>query len=210
MIELPADFMCHKLAANDVLLEGSLPDSLLINGDQFEILWDMHPVEYHMIQMHGRLVKTPRWQQTYGMDYHYTGQTNQALPIPPVLKILLDWSRGTIDSRLNGILVNWYDGRLGHYIGRHRDSIQNMIIGAPIVTISFGESRIFRLRPWPSRTDGSPIDFMARNGKVFVMPWETNRHFYHEVPFSKNCLERRVSVTIRGFESGRTSLFGYP
>lgn len=25
--------------------------------------------------MHGRKVKTPRWQQAYGADYRYTGNT---------------------------------------------------------------------------------------------------------------------------------------
>ena len=54
----------------------------------------------------------------------------------------------TVDDRLNGLLLNWYDGRLGHYIGKHRDSRVNMIHGAPIVTISLGEERSFRLAPW--------------------------------------------------------------
>ena len=73
--------------------------------------------------MHGRPVQTPRWQQAYGADYHYTGQTNAALPVPKSLEPVRDLARRAIDERLNGLLLNWYDGKLGHYIGPHHDSV---------------------------------------------------------------------------------------
>lgn len=159
----------------------------------------MHPAEYHVIKMHGRLVPTPRWQQAYGVDYRYTGRTNAALPVTPLLVPLLNWSRDAVDERLNGVLVNWYDGALRHYIGRHRDSTVNLAAGAPIVTISFGEERIFRLRPWRGR---GTVDFAARDGTVFVMPANTNRAWTHEVPPSAKRMGRRISVTVRGFLNG--------
>ena len=148
--------------------------------------------------MPGGPVKTPRWQQAYGADYHYTGRVNKALPVPPLLQPLLDWSRGAVAKELNGILLNWYDGSMGHYIGKHRDSIQNMVAGSPIVTISFGEERTFRLRPW--RQSGFQ-DFPARDGTVFVMPYDTNLAWTHEVPTRAKRQGRRISVTIRAFVS---------
>lgn len=111
----------------------------------------MHPPEYHEILMHGRAVKTPRWQQAFGKDYHYPGRVNRALPVPPLLEPLLSRSRGNVDTRLNRVLVNWYDGMSGHYIGRHRDSTREMVKGVPVVTVSFGEERVFRLRPYRGR-----------------------------------------------------------
>ena len=60
---------------------------------------------------------------------------------------VLEWSRSEIHDGLNGVLLNWYDGTLGHYIGKHRDSTTNMVSGTPIVTVSLGEARVFRLRP---------------------------------------------------------------
>jgi alkylated DNA repair dioxygenase AlkB len=136
------------------------------------------------------------------MDYHYTGRTNRALPVPPILERLLAWATEAIDPRLNGVLVNWYDGSLGHYIGRHRDSRVNLVPGAPIVTISFGEERIFRLRPWPNTRGKQSVDFQARDGKVFVMPFETNLAWTHEVPASSKWKGRRISVTLRAFAVG--------
>src|SRR5687767_12454193 len=101
---------------------GELPASLVPDRDGFEALWALHPGDFHEIAIHGRRVKTPRWQQAYGADYHYTGRVNAALPLVPPMDEWLAWSRARFDPRLNGLLLNWYDGRAGHYIGRHRDS----------------------------------------------------------------------------------------
>lgn len=199
MKEFESGFKAHELGSALKLWVGRLPDPLLPDLDDFERLWEAHPKEFHEIRMPGGLVKTPRWQQAFGKDYHYTGRTNRSMPIPPSLEPFLKWLRENIAAELNGLLLNWYDGRLGHYIGRHRDSIKDMIPGTPIVTISLGEERIFRIRPWPAKLEGTPFDFPARDGTVFVMPWETNLAFTHEVPRSTRLTGRRISITLRGF-----------
>jgi len=178
------------------VLVGSLPEALIPDTAGFEALWALHPGDFHEIKMHGRLVRTPRWQQAYGADYRYTGNTNRALPLTGEMERLLAWSREVFEPRLNGLLFNWYDGASGHYIGKHRDSDQNRIEGTPIVTISFGEERVFRMRPW--RGQGF-VDVPAVNGGVIVIPWNTNRAFTHEVPAPKGAKGKRISVTIRGF-----------
>lgn len=196
------NFDRHGLPGGQQIWVGRLPAALRVDTNQFETLWRLHPKEFHEILMAGRLVKTPRWQQAYGVDYHYTGRSNKALPLPPILEPILGWARATIEKSLNGVLLNWYDGSRGHYIGRHRDSVRNMRANAPIVTISFGEERVFRIRPWPVRPGAKPVDLAAPDGCVFVMPWETNRTFTHEVPPSKSKTGRRISVTIRSFNEG--------
>ena len=188
----------HDLDGTHSFYAGQLSGELRFGSDEFEQLWQLHPEEFHEIKIHGRPVKTPRWQQAYGADYHYTGRVNKALPVPDILQPLLTWSRQAIASELNGILLNWYDGSHGHYIGKHRDSTKNMIYGAPIVTISLGQERTFRLRPWK---ENGLRDFQATDGKVFIMPYDTNLAWTHEVPSSKKLLKRRVSVTIRAFGS---------
>lgn len=197
--KLEIGFECHGLENGHTLWSGDLPVEFRLDPANFEALWQMRPPEYHEILMHGRAVKTPRWQQAFGMDYHYTGRVNRALPIPSLLGPLLAWSQEHIDERLNSILINWYDGLLGHYIGRHRDSTKEMINGVPIVTISFGEERIFRLRPYRG---AGRRDFPARDGGVFIMPYETNQAWTHEVPRARRFSGRRISVTLRGFLDG--------
>lgn len=189
-------FRCHRLDEKHVFYCGQLAEERIPGAQQFKDLWQLHPQQFHEILIHGRLVETPRWQQAYGRDYYYTNRTNRALPVPGILLPFLEWGQQSVDPHLNGILLNWYDGKLGHYIGRHRDSIQGMVEGIPVVTVSLGEQRKFRLRPW--RGEGKQ-DFAAPHGTVFIMPYESNLAWTHEVPKSRRCQGQRISVTLRGF-----------
>ena len=82
--------------------------------------------------------------------------------------------------------------------------VEDAAVGSPIVTVSFGASRNFRL------TRGKPPARQVRNfeataGTVFVMPWDTNKEWKHEVPHRKCDTSRRVSVTFRAFSPERKS-----
>ena len=191
-----AHFATFNLDEHHTLQSGKVPSELVWDDARFSSIWEMHPLEFPQILIHGKLIATPRWQQSYGRDYRYSGQVNKALPITTELQEIVEWAQAVIDPRLNGILINWYSGP-SHYIGKHRDSVQGLVVGAPIVTISYGQSRIFRIRPF--RGSGS-TDFAADHGSVFVMPFETNTSFYHEVPKSAKNTGRRISVTLRAFE----------
>ncbi len=181
---------------------GSLPDTHLPDTDTFDKIWALHPDEYHRIHIHGREVATPRWQQAYGMDYHYTGKTNGALPVAPILAPFLAWGK-SLDARVNGLLLNWYDAEKGHYIGAHRDSTTNMIPDCPIITLSLGATRNFRFRPWKglkSLPEGPAFtDLLVPHGSVVLIPYATNLRYTHEVPHSKTYGRRRISITLRGF-----------
>jgi len=194
-------FHTHHLADGHVFYDGHLPGRIGSPSALFAELWALHPADYHEINVHGRTVKTPRWQQAYGVDYHYTGRVNKAATIPPMIDPILTWCRAVIDGRFNGLLLNWYDAELGHYIGPHRDSRKNIIVGSPIVTVSLGHERVFRLRPWPSRKGAWRRDFRACDRAVFVMPWETNLAVTHEVPLARKNAGQRISITARCFSA---------
>lgn len=198
-LSLPA-FTRHELGEGLTFLTGRLPDELIWDADRFGEAWAIHPADKHVIHMPGGPVQTPRWQQAYGADYHYTGRTNRALPVPDLLVPVRDWAGRQIDPRLNALLLNWYEGP-GHYIGPHHDSTRDMVADTPIVTVSFGETRVFRL----TRGAGSAKearDFPAENGSVFVLPYATNLAWKHAVPKSARYRGRRISVTLRAFTSG--------
>ncbi len=188
-----ADFTRHDLGDGLAILVGRLPDALVWSADDFAHAWALHPAERPVIHLHGRRVALPRWQQAYGADYHFSGQTSRAQPVPERFQPLLDWSRSAIHPALNGLLLNWYDGP-DHHIGPHRDSERNMAPGAPIVTVSFGETRIFRLSQGRRK-----YDLSAAHGDVFVLPRATNAAWKHAVPKSTRHVGRRISVTVRGF-----------
>jgi alkylated DNA repair dioxygenase AlkB len=192
-------FVTHDLGDGHLLLKGTLPERLVLDGERFEALWAMHPAEFPAILMHGKPVQTPRWQQAYGRDYAFAGTLSTALPVPPLLGPLLAWARESIDARINGLLVNWYDGSLGHYIGPHHDDVRSVVDGSPIVTVSFGETRDFRLSG--GGEDQKPHDFPAPPGTVFVLPYDTNLAWKHSVPKKARYKGRRVSATFRAFQS---------
>ena len=185
----------HALDASHDVWLGRLPEELIPTAEETEALWALHPEAFHMIRIHGRTIPTPRWQQAYGKNYRYTGALQNALPIPDALAALLRWSRG-LDERLNGLLLNWYDGGSKHYIGAHRDDTRDLQDGSPIVTLSFGEERVFRLRPWKQR---GYTDLTVGHGDVLLIPWKTNAAWTHEVPHFVRYTGRRISVTIRAF-----------
>ncbi len=192
-------FTAHDLGDGLHFLTGNLPDELRWDAATFEAAWALHPDTKPRIWMHGKEVQIPRWQQAYGLNYHFSGQTSTAVPLPPILEPLLAWARRAVHPTLNAVLLNWYEGP-GHYIGPHHDSTRNMVVGAPIVTMSFGEERVFRL----SRGTGDAretLDFRTPAGTVFVLPRDTNEVWKHAVPKSMRYTGRRISVTVRGFES---------
>ena len=102
-VTIPPGFVTHELDESYKLHAGSLPNDLLLSQDHFESIWKLHPKKFHVVKIGGRLSKTPRWQQAYGVDYHYSGLTNRAIPVPDILSHLLTWGREAIYDRLNGI-----------------------------------------------------------------------------------------------------------
>lgn len=173
----------------------SVPDDLQMNAVQFEQVWLLHPENHHEIWMINRFVKIPRWQATYGADYYFSGSLLKAEPVPSFLLPWLEWVQSEVDGRFNGILVNWYGGP-DHYIGKHRDSMVDFVNGAPIVTISFGETRTFRMRPCHGK---GLEDFVATPGSVIIIPQETNEAWTHEVVKRRKNVGRRISLTFRAF-----------
>lgn len=178
------------LGDTDHLLVGRIPEDLHARDEAFDALWDLHPAEFHRVRGG---IPTPRWSQAYGYEYRYSGSVNRAAPLPPAFAPYLAWAREAVEPRLNGLLVNWYDLALGHYIGAHKDSPVGLVEDAPIVTISLGVERVFRLRRRAKR-----IDVPLTPGTVVVMPAETNRRWDHQVPRTK-AEGRRISVTLRAF-----------
>jgi alkylated DNA repair dioxygenase AlkB len=185
------------LPDGSVYLKGRLPEELIPDEATFERLWDMHPVESTTLVIHGREVKAPRWDRAFGKGYRFSNQVAEPAPLPEILVPYLEWVQRTVDPKANGLFVNWHDATLGHYHGPHRDSTQGLLPGSPIVTISLGEARVFRLAPFPTRRPAIDLEF--KSGEVIVLPWETNQKWYHAIPRLKRNQGRRVSVTVRAF-----------
>ena len=193
MQDLPS-FRRHELADGLFVLTGSLPEALRLPRERFEEFWAMHPPKSPEVVLRGERMLAPRWHQAYGRDYEFAGAVSQALPVPPILQPMLDWTQRTVDARTNGILVNWYDAALEHRIAQHRDSPIQRVPDSPIVTISLGAERTFQMF-----VGKRPVPFRVGDGDVVVIPDATNRRFGHSVPHLPGDTGRRISVTLRSF-----------
>ena len=130
-------------------------------------------------------------------------------------------------GEFNGVLVNWYlDG--GDYIGPHAYTTTHLLPQSDIVTVSFGASRVFRIRgPPPSSlaTSASAAsstkkkggggeasaknailhDIVVRNGDVLVMHGAFQEFYKHEIvkitaAAALATTGPRISVTFRQFK----------
>lgn len=186
---------CLELPGGYALELAALPERLRAEGETFERLWGLHPPQRPRLTLSGRSVTLPRWQQAYGRDYRFSGSVSRALPVPDALQPYLAWARTAIDSRLNGLLLNWYaDGE--DYIGPHSDDTRDLQSDSPIVTIALGAERVFRLHP---RGGGRRVDLLLASGRAVILSWGTNRAFKHSVPRSRRVADRRMSITLRAF-----------
>lgn len=188
--KLSGSFERLRLDVVRCLYFGLLPQDFVPAAPAMDEMWELHPSPVPDAT-HARGASC--WQQAYGRPYRYCS----ALPIPTVLEPLIAWVRDSIDPRLNGVGLNWYDADLGHYMGLHRDVTKCLVKEAPIVTVSFGASRVFRLKPW---WPGDVLDILTGHGTVLVIPFETNRVWRHGVLHRPFDTGRRISVTFRAFE----------
>jgi len=117
-------------------------------------------------------------------------------PMPDVLKTL--WCDVTDYPDLpEACLINWY--REGSKMGAHLDN-DEQAVGAPVVSVSLGDSAIFRMGGKKRR--GSTKGIRLFSGDVVVMAGES-RHCYHSVSkvfFGESTLVPkggRINLTLR-------------
>ncbi|KAL4421408.1 hypothetical protein ABPG75_010699 [Micractinium tetrahymenae] len=103
-----------------------------------ERLWRLCPPERGRIRRSGITL----------CSYTFSGHTLVGGPVPPELQPFLDWANSLpqYGGRFNEVLVNWYqDGR--DWIGTHSDSIAQLLPDSPILSLSLGDTRTFRICP---------------------------------------------------------------
>ena len=98
-----------------------------MNTDTYDELWGIHPIEKGKGMMMGKEIEFPRWQQSYGQSYNFTGVTHQAKKLEhPYLKKILKWVQKHSGQPYKQMLINWYeDGN--HYIGPHSDNESQLV-----------------------------------------------------------------------------------
>jgi alkylated DNA repair dioxygenase AlkB len=194
----------HELSDGNVVRILEMTEESQYDDKALNEIWVLRPVEKQWIKIHGEEVAIPRRQKAYGRDYAFAGQTSKADPTPPVLLPYLQWAQTNICSELNGLLLNWYDGKLKEYIGAHHDDSRQLMPETPIVTVSLGEDRIFRLSRYEFMEGKlrpvEHVDTVVYSGSAIEIPLTTNSAWKHSVPNFVRYKGRRMSITLRSFQ----------
>ena len=158
------------------------------------------------VLVYGKTHKIPRKQAAFGdsgLTYSFSGVTINAHPWLPLLYSLKECVESVLhDETFNFVLVNRYNDGSDH-ISEHRDDERDLVPGASIAGLSFGQSRDFVLKHKDSRgknakrKDIQPVKINLGHGSLLVMKHPTNCDWYHSVPSRKSAAGVRISLTFR-------------
>jgi alkylated DNA repair dioxygenase AlkB len=179
--------------------------------EEFEQLVNRMPrkEEREIISVFSYTGPVPRTQKLFGnSDYKYSGISLLAdTDIDPLVQRCIDYAKGEYpedkypEYEFNGALVNLYeDGK--DCVGWHSDNEDTMVPGCPIISVSFGWTRVFKVRTKDKKNNW---DFVLENGDVAIMEGKDFQHILqHSVPkvlrkIKHNEDTRRINITVRPF-----------
>jgi len=184
--------------AATLVVSGLLPPDIYA---PFEELWSLHPAERGKVIIMSKKVSTPRWQQSYINDYHFSGMSHLAQELPIMLIPLLQWANSLKLGTFNQVLINWYNNG-ADYIGPHSDDERQLVAGSPILSLSLGATRIFRIQPKPATGQRRDIALTDRSYLVMKSPMQSlYKHSIVKVGGDRGLqIGRRINVTFRQFQ----------
>lgn len=184
-----------QLSENSWIDRGKIKPTLSLTE-----LWKICPVEHGTVMMYGKEIEVPRFQKSYGKSYYFSGLTHEADPIPQILEPLLEWVNTLNYGTFNQILLNFYENGL-HYINLHSDDTSQLVQNSPIVSISLGATRTFRIRPINDKTF---IDYHLSSGDMVIMGGQMQKEFKHEIVKISGekgkKIGKRINITFRQFK----------
>jgi len=165
-----------------------------------------HRFRTGQIRLFGRWVDEPREISWCGkLPYTYAHKCLDPAPWSPVAQSLreqlvtLGSDLGLLHypDSLNHLLINHYrDGR--DSMGYHQDNEPELGANPVIVSLSFGATRRFTLRPHPkSGIQSAPIRLNLAHGDVLMMAGESQHVWQHQVPKTRLTVGPRLNLTFR-------------
>jgi alkylated DNA repair dioxygenase AlkB len=137
--------------------------------------------------MYDREVKVPRLMGHYRLD-------PPSASTPPAI---LDAARQVVDRLdvpFNSVGLNLYrDGR--DSVAPHNDHLSDIREGFPIALVSLGATRRMTIRAKEPPRRVMHVDLEA--GSLLVMGYETQLHYTHGVPKTKEPVGERISLAFR-------------
>ena len=149
--------------------------------------------EYEM-EIFDKMVTVPRMIAWYADKENEGFFSNNAEWTPELLKIRNRVERET-NLNFNAVLLNLYrNGNDG--VGWHSDKEHNTGKNPIIASVTFGETRMFRLRH-KYRKEIPQVEIPLHHGSFLLMAGTTNTYWQHQVPKTARDVLPRINLTFR-------------
>lgn len=148
--------------------------------------------EYEM-PMYDKTVKAPRMIAWYGDSNREEREPNSSWPAE--LLVIRDRVENETKMRFNGVLLNLYrDGK--DSVAWHSDKTKSANKDMMIASVTFGDTRIFRLRHKILKHIPQ-IEIPLHHGTFLLMAGSTNTYWEHQVPKTARDVLPRINLTFR-------------
>lgn len=181
-----------------------LPDTELILYDTFftkeasdhyyNVLLNTTPWQEYSMEIYDKTLLVPR------MISWYEDKTNPGADLKrpvwtPELIAIRQRVEAEAQINFNSVLLNLYrNGNDG--VGWHSDREQNFGKNAIIASVSFGETRIFRMRH-KFRKDIPQVEIPLHHGSYLLMAGTTQSFWHHQIPKTAKDILPRINLTFR-------------
>lgn len=133
------------------------------------------------------------WHADEGRTYRYSGVTHQWRDWTPELAEIRERLTERLGVRFNGVLGNFYQNERDS-ISAHSDDESDLVVGAPIASVSLGAVRRFVV---VHRESKAKHVVSLEHGSLLVMAGATQRVAQHSIPKSKIPCGTRINLTFR-------------
>lgn len=164
--------------------------------DHFRHLLHDTPWRQGEVKVYNQTHLTPRLVAWYGdAAYTYSGVIHQPLAWTDRLLSIKQKIEKESGVPFNSVLMNLYrDGR--DSMGWHRDNEKELGTNPVIGSVSFGETRPFRLRH-KFRKEVEPLEIPLAHGSYLLMAGATQQYWEHMIPKTARPLRPRINLTFR-------------
>lgn len=156
------------------------------------------PWRQEVITLWGKRHLQPRlsaWYGDPGRAYAYSGVVLEPLPWTETLSCIKTGVERVTDCRFNSVLLNLYRDE-DDSVGWHSDAEPELGSHPVIASLSFGETRTFRMRH-KSRKEQKPVAIDLADGNLLLMSGPTQRHWQHAVMKERAPCGPRINLTFR-------------
>ncbi|NBL65709.1 alpha-ketoglutarate-dependent dioxygenase AlkB [Flavobacterium sp. NST-5] len=145
------------------------------------------PWQEHKMEMYKKTIVVPR-----KIAWYENEKENKFTPELLTLKHQVEEKTG---FEYNAVLLNLYrDGNDG--VSWHSDKEDKSGEKPAIASVSFGQTRLFRLRH-KFRKEVPQLEIPLHHGTLLLMHGYTNENWEHEIPKSKKPMLPRINLTFR-------------